>query len=115
MDRKKASDFDQELLNIFDEYVHGAIDRRGFLDRAARFAAAGMTAAMLLDALNPRFAETQQGGKGEKRLKVHYVGYESPQGNRKGRADLARPGGATGQPAGRFVRHWTRGLQPHNR
>ena len=52
MERKKASDFDQGLLNLFDEYVHGLIDRRAFLERAARFAA-GVSAATLLDALNP--------------------------------------------------------------
>ena len=60
MERKKASDFDQELLNLFDQYVHGQIDRRGFLDRAGKFAVGGMTAAMLLDALNPQFAAAQQ-------------------------------------------------------
>ena len=60
MERKKASDFDQGLLNLFDEYVHGLIDRRAFLERAARFAVGGVSAGMLLDALNPKFAEAQQ-------------------------------------------------------
>ncbi len=44
MERKKASDFPQELLSLFDEYVHGAINRRAFLDRAQKFAAGGVTA-----------------------------------------------------------------------
>jgi carboxymethylenebutenolidase len=113
MERKKASDFDQELLNIFDEYVHGAIDRRGFLDRAARFAAAGMTAAMLLDALNPRFAEAQQVAKDDKRLKTQYVDYESPQGTGKVRAYVAKPSDATGRLPGILVVHENRGLNPH--
>jgi carboxymethylenebutenolidase len=60
MERKQASDFDQELLNLFDQYVHGDVDRRGFLEKAARFAAGGVTALMLLDALSPKFAEAQQ-------------------------------------------------------
>ena len=60
MERKKASDFDQELLNLFDQYVHGGIDRRGFLDRAGKFAVGGVTAGMLLDALSPQFASAQQ-------------------------------------------------------
>ena len=60
MQRKTANDFDQELLALFDAYVHGAIDRRGFLDRAAKFAVGGVTAAMLLDALSPRFAEASR-------------------------------------------------------
>ena len=60
MERKTAADFDPELLILFDAYVHGAVDRRGFLDRARKFAVGGVTAAMLLDALNPKFAEAQQ-------------------------------------------------------
>ena len=60
MERKKASDFHPEVLRLFDQYVHGSIDRRAFLARAAKVAVGGMTASMLLDALNPRFAEAQQ-------------------------------------------------------
>ena len=63
-ERKTANDFDQELLILFDAYVHGAIDRRGFLDEAAKFAVGGVTAAMLLDALSPKFAEAQQVAQG---------------------------------------------------
>ena len=59
-DRKTTSDFDQELLHLYDQYVHGGIDRRGFLDRAAKFAVGGVTAAMLLDQLSPDFAYGQQ-------------------------------------------------------
>ena len=59
MERKTAHDFDQELLILFDAYVHGALDRRGFLDKAAKFAVGGVTAAMLLDQLSPKFAEAQ--------------------------------------------------------
>ena len=44
MKRKTANDFDQELLNLFDEYVHGGVDRRGFIERAAKFAVGGVTA-----------------------------------------------------------------------
>jgi carboxymethylenebutenolidase len=125
MDRKKASDFDQELLNAFDQYVHGLIDRRGFLDRAAKFAVGGMTAAMLLDALNPKFAEAQQVAKYDKRLLAEYVEYSSPQGNGKMRGYFARPWRQTGQtfraPAGLtgrrrpgvLVVHENRGLNPH--
>ena len=59
MEKKTSKDFDQELLHLFDQYVHGGIDRRAFLDRAAKFAAGGITAAMLLDQLSPKFAEAQ--------------------------------------------------------
>ena len=92
--------------------MHGAIDRRGFLDRAAKFAVGGMTAAMLLDALNPRFAEAQQVPKDDKRLKAEHVEYESPKGSGKMRGYLARPSGAKKLPAVLVV-HENRGLNPH--
>jgi carboxymethylenebutenolidase len=113
MERKKASDFDQELLNLFDQYVHGQIDRRGFLDRAAKFAVGGMTAAMLLDALNPQFAAAQQVPKEDKRLKTETVEYDSPQGTGKMKGYLARPAAAAGKLPGVLVVHENRGLNPH--
>ena len=113
MERKTAEDFDQEILNLFDAYVHGDIDRRGFLDRAAKFAVGGMTAGMLLDALSPRFAEAQQVAKDDKRLKADYVEYDSPNGSGKMRGYLARPAGAGGKLPSVLVVHENRGLNPH--
>jgi carboxymethylenebutenolidase len=113
MQRQTANDFPQELLNLFDQYVHGAIDRRGFLDRAGKFAVGGATAAMLLDALNPNFAAAQQVPKDDKRLKTEYVEYDSPNGTGKMRGYLARPANATGKLPGVLVIHENRGLNPH--
>jgi carboxymethylenebutenolidase len=113
MERRKAGDFDQELLNLFDKYVHGTIDRRGFLDGAARFAVGGMTAAMLLEALSPKFAEAQQVAKDDKRLSAEYVDYESPQGNGKMRGYLARAKEGAKKRPGVLVVHENRGLNPH--
>ena len=113
MERKKASDFDQELLNLFDEYVHGQIDRRGFLDRAGKFAIGGLTAGMLLDTLSPRFAEAQQVPKDDKRLKAEFVEFPSPQGSAKMRGYLARPANASGKLPSILVVHENRGLNPH--
>jgi carboxymethylenebutenolidase len=113
MVQKKASDFDQDLYNLFDRYVHGLIDRRGFLDGAARFAVGGMTAAMLLDALNPKFAQAQQVAKDDKRLKTEYLEYKSPHGSGKMRGYLARPANTTGKLPGILVVHENRGLNPH--
>jgi carboxymethylenebutenolidase len=113
MERKTASDFDQDLLNLFDEYVHGAIDRRGFLDRAGKYAVGGVTAAMLLDSLNPQFAAAQQVAKDDTRLKAEYVEYPSPQGSTKMRGYLARPASASGKLPGVLVVHENRGLNPH--
>src|SRR5688572_16794703 len=113
MDRKTAGEFDQELLNLFDQYVHGDIDRRGFLERAAKFAVGGMTAAALLEGLNPRFAEAQQVAKDDKRLRTEWIDYESPQGTGKVRAYVARPEAVTAKLPGVLVVHENRGLNPH--
>jgi carboxymethylenebutenolidase len=113
MERKRASDFDQELLNLFDQYVHGQIDRRGFLDRAAKFAVGGMSAGMLLDALSPKFAEAQQVAKEDKRIRSEYVEYPSPQGSGTMKGYLVRPATAAGKLPGVLVVHENRGLNPH--
>jgi carboxymethylenebutenolidase len=112
-ERLTSKDFDPELWAIFDEYVHGVIDRRGFLDRAARFAVGGVTAAMLLDMMNPKFAEAQQVPKDDKRLKTEWVDIPSPNGNGKIRAYLVRPANAAGPLPGIVVVHENRGLNPH--
>jgi carboxymethylenebutenolidase len=113
MEMKTAADFDPELLILFDAYVHGAIDRRGFLDRAARFAVGGTTAVMLLDSLNPRFAEAQQVAKDDARLKAEFVEYPSPAGSGTMRGYLVRPAAAKGKLPGVLVVHENRGLNPH--
>jgi carboxymethylenebutenolidase len=118
MERKKASDFDPEVLSLFDQYVHGLLDRRGFLEKAARFAVGGLTASMLLDALNPRFAEAQQIAKDDSRLKTAYAEFDSPKGSGKVRGYLAMPRaerkkGQRGKLPGILVVHENRGLNPH--
>src|SRR6476659_3087003 len=113
MERKKASDFDQELLNLFDQYVHGGIDRRGFLDRAGKFAVGGVTAGMLLDALSPQFAAAQQVPKDDARIKSEYVPYPATSGTEKTRGYLVRPASAPGKLPGVLVIHENRGLNPH--
>jgi len=113
MERKTASDFDPDVLILFDAYVHGAIDRRGFLHKASKYAAGGMTAAMMLDALNPRFAEAQQVAKDDARIKAEYVTFPSPQGNSTTKGYLVRPANAKGKLPGVLVVHENRGLNPH--
>jgi carboxymethylenebutenolidase len=113
MEMKRAEDFDQDLLILFDAYVHGDIDRRGFLEKAARFAAGGITATMLLGMLTPKFAEAQQVPKDDARLKLEYAEYESPKGYGKMRGYLARPAKAKGKLPAILVVHENRGLNPH--
>jgi carboxymethylenebutenolidase len=113
MERKTAHDFDQDLLILFDAYVHGGIDRRTFLDRASKYAVGGVTAMMLLDQLTPKFLEAQQITPGDERIEQQYVEYASPNGYGTMRGYLARPAGATGRSAGVLVIHENRGLNPH--
>ncbi len=115
MERKTAADFDQELLILFDAYVHGAIDRRGFLDKAKKFAVGGVTAAMLLDALSPNFAEAQQVAPDDKRLSASDVEFPSPQGSGKMSGYLVRPAASTPKLPAILVVHENRGLNPHIR
>jgi carboxymethylenebutenolidase len=93
--------------------VHGGIDRRGFLDRATKFAVGGMSAAMLLEALSPKFAEAQQVPPDDKRLKAEHVEYPSPQGYGKMRGYFVRPANANRRLPGILVVHENRGLNPH--
>ena len=113
MERKTAHDFDQELLILFDAYVHGGIDRRAFLDKAAKFAVGGVTAAMLLDQLSPKFLEAQQVRPTDDRIVAEYKEYDSPNGYGKMRGYLVRPAKATGKLPGILVIHENRGLNPH--
>ena len=120
--RSTADDFHPEVLRLFDRYVHGALDRRGFLDGAAKFAAAGVSAAALLEALSPDFAAAEQVARSDPRIRAETIEFPSPQGYGSGRGVLVRaasappPGGAAvptrGLPAV-LVIHENRGLNPH--
>jgi carboxymethylenebutenolidase len=113
MERKKASEFNQELLTLFDTYVHGGISRRKFMDGAAKFAVGGLTAAAIIEALSPNYAFAEQVPKDDKRLKTEYVTFQSPQGYGSIRAYLARPADAKGKLPGVLVVHENRGLNPY--
>src|ERR1700757_1127495 len=112
MERKKASDFPQELLDLFDGYVHGGISRRQFLDGAQKFAVAGVTAAALFEMLRPNYAWAIQVPPDDKRIKAEYVTVPSPQGNGSIKGYLVRPTNASKLPAV-LVIHENRGLNPY--
>ena len=112
--RLTAHDFDQELLILFDAYVHGGIDRRGFLEGAAKFATAGTTAAMLLSALSPNFAAAQVVPKDDKRITTQMITVASPSGSGTIKGYLCRPASAGNAPLPAvLVIHENRGLNPH--
>jgi len=111
--RLTAQDFAPEVLSLFDKYVHGGIDRRGFLDGAAKFAVGGVTAAGLLEALSPKFAQAQQVAPGDARIRTESVEFASPKGYGQVRAYVARPAQASGPLPVVLVVHENRGLNPH--
>jgi carboxymethylenebutenolidase len=112
MERKKASDFPQELLNLFDGYVHGGISRRQFLDRAQKFAVGGVTAVALFQMLKPNYAWAVQVPADDKRIKAEYVTVPAPLGNGSIKGYLVRPASAAKLPA-ILVIHENRGLNPY--
>ena len=113
MERKKASDFPQELLNLFDQYVHGGITRRQFLDRAQKFAVGGLTAAALLDILKPDYALAVQVQPNDSRIKADRETVQSPQGNGSIKGYFVKPANATGKLPVVLVVHENRGLNPY--
>lgn len=113
MERKKASDFPPEVMKLFDGYVHGAITRREFLDRAGKFAVGAFGAAAMLESLKPNFAWAQQVAKDDKRIKAGYTDYDSPNGSGKMRGYLAQPAAAGGKLPAVLVIHENRGLNPY--
>src|SRR5689334_14257644 len=112
MERKKASDFPQGLLDLFDGYVHGGIGRRDFLDRAQRFAVGGVTAAALFQMLRPNYAWAIQVPEDDKRINAETVTVPSPEGNGKISGYLVRPASAAKLPTV-LVIHENRGLNPY--
>ena len=113
-ERLTAKDFSPELLNIFDQYVHGDIDRRGFFDRAGeggRGADDGRPGSSTSS--TPKFAEAQQVAKDDKRIKTEWVEIDSPKGNGKIKAYVAKPANASGKLPTVLVIHENRGLNPH--
>ncbi len=101
------------MLDLYEEYVHGQTDRRGFLDRAAKFAVGGTTAAALLDSLQPDYALAQQVPEDDDRIETEFVAYPSPEGYEKTNAYLVRPAELEGKLPGVLVVHENRGLTPY--
>jgi carboxymethylenebutenolidase len=113
MDRMKAGDFPPDVLKLFDRYIHGLLDRRDFLDRAAKYAVGGFTAAAMLQALTPNYALAQQVAKDDRRIKTEYLTYPSPEGTGTMRGYFARPANPGGKLPGVLVIHENRGLNPY--
>jgi len=113
MERKKASDYPQELLDLFHLYQHDDLSRRDFLDRARSFATAGVTALALFESLKPNYAWAQQVPKDDPKIKAGYETVPSPNGNGSIKGYFVRPASASGKLPGVLVVHENRGLNPY--
>ena len=113
MQRKKASDFDPRLLELYDGYVHGKMTKRAFMTNATKYVAAGVTAAVVLESLQPNYALAQQVAPDDPEIETMTVEYESPEGHGTIKSLMAKPAGATGKLPAVLVIHENRGLNPY--
>ena len=111
--RKKAHEFDQRILEIFDGYVHGKLTKRQFISQAGKYAAAGVTGAMILEQLQPNYALAQQVAPDDPAITTMTAEYASPEGHGTVRGLMAMPAGATGPLPAVLVIHENRGLNPY--
>ncbi len=113
MSRLTARDFAPELLELYDFYAHGMITKRQFLDRAAKYAAGGLTAAAILGMMSPDYALAEQVSFTDPDIRADYITYPSPNGNGDVRGYLVRPAAAEGPLPAVVVVHENRGLNPY--
>lgn len=113
-ERATAQDFPPEVLTLFDKYVHGVIDRRGFLEQGALLVAAGTTATAVLAALSPDFAHARIAAE-DPRITISHEDIPSPKGYGTIKAYVVRPKGASARARKPviLVVHENRGLNPH--
>jgi len=103
----------QEAFDWYDEYAHGIIDRRTFMNRLSTLAAAGFSMNVLLAALIPNYANAEQVSFNDPDIKARYVNFPSPSGHGEGRGYLVVPTALKGKGPAVLVVHENRGLNPY--
>lgn len=103
---------DQRIIDLHHDYVHHHLDRRLFLERAAKIAGSLSGAAALLPLLDCNFARAQTVDEADPRIATEDVTFEGVTGEMM--AYLAKPAGAGPHPA-IVVVHEAGGLNPHTR
>jgi len=107
---KTTADYDPEVLDLFDAYIHGAIERRDFINKAGIMALGGLTAASILDGLAPDYVQAMEVPEADPRIEFAYLTYPSPD-NWQGY--LVKPANATKPAPGVLVIHENRGRNPY--
>ncbi len=105
--------YDRRVMRLFDGYVHGRITRREFLDRAAKFTTAGVSAAAILTSLSPDYALARQVDPDDPSITTSYKKYASPKGAGVMQGYYARPAVTQHKLPAVVVIHENRGLNPY--
>ena len=103
----------QEAFNWYDEYAHGLIDRRTFMDRIATLTTATLTMGAILGVLMPNYAYAAQVSFNDSDIKATYETFTSPKGHGEGRGYLVVPSDLTAKGPAVLVVHENRGLNPY--
>ncbi|CAM3764912.1 dienelactone hydrolase family protein [Vibrio vulnificus] len=103
----------QEAFDWYDEYAHGKIDRREFLNRLAGLAVLGFSVATLTEALLPDYAKAEQVSFNDPDIKASYQTFPSPKGHGEGKGYLVVPTQLTTPLPVVLVVHENRGLNPY--
>lgn len=113
MARLTSQDFQPEVMQLFDRYVHGDISRRSFLQSAAAYTGSMSAATAVLGALSPQFAQAQVIAPTDERIQTKTLTLDSPRGSGTVSGLLAWPANADGPLPTVLVVHENRGLNPH--
>lgn len=113
MTRKRASDFSQDLLDMYDAYAHGRMSKRAFMTGASKYAVGGLTAAAIVESLQPNYALAQQVAPDDPDIVTETINYSSPKGQGEISGLLAKPANAPDKLPAVLVIHENRGLNPY--
>jgi carboxymethylenebutenolidase len=102
----------QEAFDWYDEYAHGLIDRRTFLNKLGSLTALGFSVGFLLNALTPDYALAEQVSFNDPDIIAKYTKFNSPNGHGEGQGYLVAPRDAENLPSVLVV-HENRGLNPY--
>ncbi|WP_454803659.1 dienelactone hydrolase family protein [Mucilaginibacter phyllosphaerae] len=103
----------QEVFDLYDDYAHNRLDRRGFLEKLSLYAVGGLTVPALMSFLMPDYKGNVQITADDPRLKSGYINYDSPKGGKTIKALLSKPIDAKKKLGGIIVVHENRGLNPY--
>lgn len=109
----KKEDISQEVFDLYDDYAHNKIDRRGFVEKLSLYAVGSVTVASLLSFMSPNYRDTLMVAPDDPELDSDYILYDSPKGGGSMRGLLSKPKEHQGKLPGVVVVHENRGLNPY--